>query len=79
MLNLLLNVALIVVGLVFIAISVWGKRFYEASWAQVIMGPSHLCGTWVSLCSLGEFRRSPLRNELTRIRFGLNHKLEAKS
>jgi hypothetical protein len=38
MLNLLLNVALIVVGLVFIAISIWGKRFYEASWAQAVRG-----------------------------------------
>ena len=44
MLNLLLNVALIVVGLVFIAISIWGKRFYDASWAQAVMGQSHLCG-----------------------------------
>ena len=38
MLNLLLNVALIVVGLVFIAISIWGKRFYEASWRKQLWG-----------------------------------------
>jgi len=38
MLNLLLNVALIVVGLVFIAISIWGKRFYEASWRKPLWG-----------------------------------------
>ena len=53
MLNLLLNVALIVVGLVFIAIFIWGKRFYEASWAQAVMGQSHLCGVRCPIAHFG--------------------------
>jgi hypothetical protein len=38
MLNLALNLALIAVGAVFIAISIWGKRFYEASWRKPLWG-----------------------------------------
>jgi uncharacterized membrane protein YcjF (UPF0283 family) len=38
MVNLTLNCALIIVGLAFIAISIWGKRFYGASWRKPLWG-----------------------------------------
>lgn len=36
--TLILNLLLIISGLFFGAISIWGKRFYEASWRKPLWG-----------------------------------------
>ncbi|MGA2571112.1 MAG: hypothetical protein ABSF23_11390 [Terracidiphilus sp.] len=38
MLNLAVNLALIIIGLFFIATSIWGKRFYQANWRNPLWG-----------------------------------------
>jgi hypothetical protein len=38
MLNLALNFWLIIAGIFFVTMSVWGKRFYEMSWRKPLWG-----------------------------------------
>jgi hypothetical protein len=38
MLNLALNAFLTICGLLFIAVSIWGKRFFNLSWRKPLLG-----------------------------------------
>jgi hypothetical protein len=48
MLNLAVNLALIIIGLFFIATSIWGKRFYQANWRNPLWSPVAHLGSFVA-------------------------------